>query len=75
MNNYEKIKNMSVDEIAEMLFQVKPKSCGFCMGAYMGCLRQVNCVQSIKEWLMSTKAPADYEKHSNKKWNGGGNGL
>ena len=45
------------------------------MGAYMGCLRQVNCVQSIKEWLMSTKAPADYEKHSNKKWNGGGNGL
>lgn len=70
MNNYEKIKNMNIDEMANMFFMTKPKGCGFCMGAYMGCLRQASCVQAIKDWLKSTNPPADYENGNNKKWNG-----
>lgn len=74
MNNYEKIKNMNIDEMANLFFFVKPKGCGFCEGQYMGCLRQAGCIQAIKEWLNGTKPPADYEKYSNKKWNGGSDG-
>lgn len=74
MNNYEKIKNMNIDEMANLFFFVKPKGCGFCEGQYMGCLRQSGCIQAIKEWLKGTKPPADYEKYSNKKWNEGSDG-
>ena len=55
MTNYERIKAMSVDEMAYFFAEMKPKGCGLCMGAYMGCIRQVSCIQSIKEWLLSNK--------------------
>ena len=74
MNNYEKIKNMNINEMANLFFFVKPKGCGFCEGQYMGCLRHSECIQAIKEWLKGTKPPAEYEKYSNKKWNGGSDG-
>lgn len=53
--NYEKIKNMTLDEMAELFATTKPKTCGMCIGAFDGCLRQVSCKQSIKHWLMSNK--------------------
>lgn len=53
--NYERIKAMSVDEMANFFAEMKPKGCGLCMGVYMGCLRQVSCKQSIKDWLLSDK--------------------
>ena len=56
MNNYERLKAMSVDEMAEFFAYMKPKGCGLCTGAYMGCLRQVSCTESIKEWLLSDKS-------------------
>lgn len=43
--NYERIKNMTVEEMAEFFSTMKPKGCGLCMGVYMGCLRQVSCKQ------------------------------
>lgn len=55
MNNYERIKTMSIDKMAEFFANMKPKGCGLCMGQYMGCLRQVSCKSSIKEWLLSDK--------------------
>lgn len=73
MNNFEKIKNMNIDEMAEMFFYTKPKGCGFCEGAYMGCLRQADCIQAIKSWLKSTKAPAGY--NNNRNFWGENNGL
>lgn len=46
--NYERIKNMTVEEMAELFATTKPKTCGMCTGAFDGCLRQVSCKQSIK---------------------------
>ena len=51
LTNYERIKAMSVDEMANFFAEMKPKGCGLCMGVYMGCLRQVSC----KNWLLSDK--------------------
>ena len=62
MNNYERLKTMSVDEMAEFFAYMKPKGCGLCMGAYMGCLRQVSCTESIKEWLLSDKPERKLDK-------------
>ncbi len=56
MNNFERIKLMNIDELAKLLSITHPKSCGMCIGAYEGCLRQVCCEQSIKVWLESDKA-------------------
>lgn len=61
MNNYEKIKSMSIEELAELFATMKPKGCGLCMGVYHGCLRQVSCKGSILEWLMSNKTPRKLE--------------
>lgn len=55
--NYERIKDMTIEEMAELLSTIKPKACGMCIGVYDGCLRQVSCKQSIKEWLNSNKPP------------------
>lgn len=57
MNNYERIKSMTVDEMAELFNSSKPKCCGFCMGYYMGCLRMIDCKNAIKDWLMSDRPP------------------
>jgi hypothetical protein len=50
MNNYEKIKNMTIKEMAELFATSKPKCCGLCHPK-MGCLREVSCTGAIKDWL------------------------
>lgn len=62
--NYERIKAMSVDEMANFFTEMKPKGCGLCMGVYMGCLRQVSCTNSIKEWLLSDKPEGRLDSES-----------
>lgn len=47
MNNYEKIKNMSVDEIAKIL---NTKRCDKCSES--NCYESgVTCIKGIKQWL------------------------
>lgn len=64
LTNYERIKAMSVDEMAKFFAEMKPKGCGLCMGSYMGCLRQVSCKQSIKDWLLSDKSERRLDSES-----------
>ncbi len=49
MNNYEKIKNMSIDEMAEFL---KNKNCadGCTIPTHIKC---ENCIDYLKQWLKS----------------------
>lgn len=51
MNNYEKIKQMSLDEMAEYYATHLPKCCWMCTGMKNGCLREISCVSGIKQWL------------------------
>ena len=48
MTNYEKIKNMTVDEMAELL---NNKDCDQC--AYKGDECGYDCLIGVKEWLQS----------------------
>lgn len=57
MNNFEKIQTMTIDELADLLASTKPKACGFCMGTFTGCLREVSCKSAIKDWLNSNRPP------------------
>lgn len=59
MNNFEKIKSMSLDEMADFFSSTKPKACGLCIGQYTGCLREVSCKGAIKEWLQDSR-PAQF---------------
>lgn len=52
MNNYEKIKQMTVDQFAKFLATKKPRACCLCSGQEMGCLRMIDCKQGIKQWLL-----------------------
>ena len=58
MNNYEKIKQMSVDEMAEwFLKNLEPLKCEFCKewsaksGDYVYCLHD-DCEDGIKQYLL-----------------------
>lgn len=51
MNNFEKIKNMTLDEMALYFATRLPKSCHLCLGQKTGCLREVSCVSGIKGYL------------------------
>ena len=51
MNNYEKIKNMTVDEIAEWLSN--RAGCCFCIYEFTECNEAIGCVDGIKQWLLS----------------------
>lgn len=55
MNNYEKIKSMSIEEMAEYFaYGRKPKACGFCIAGNGGnCLIQVSCHSAIQQWLQA----------------------
>ncbi len=66
--NYERIKNMTVEEMAEFFSSSKPKCCGFCMGVYMGCLRESDCKSAIKSWLKSDRAPCFLDDKKQKLW-------
>lgn len=53
MNNFERIKNMSIDEMAKYYATHLPKCCHMCTGMKSGCLREVSCISGIKSWLES----------------------
>jgi hypothetical protein len=53
MNNYEKIKKMTIDEMAEYHAEHVPKTCWMCTGTKNGCLREISCKSGIKQWLES----------------------
>lgn len=52
MNNYEKIKQMSIDEMVEYYAKHKPRACHMCTGMKNGCLREISCISGIKSWLL-----------------------
>ena len=50
--NYDKIKNMTVDEMAEYLSN--RTACAFCIYEFeQECNQAVGCVEGIKQWLLS----------------------
>ena len=53
MNNYERIKAMSIEEMARFFASRLPKSCHLCTGQKMGCLREISCESGIKSYLES----------------------
>ena len=53
MNNFERIKSMSIKEMARFFASKLPKSCHLCTGQKMGCLREISCESGIKSYLES----------------------
>lgn len=51
MTNYEKIKNMSIDEMAD--FIDNDNCCACCIYAYKGCSLSKDCRNGIRQWLES----------------------
>lgn len=49
--NYEKIKAMSLDEMALLYATQLPRVCWMCTGKKNGCLREISCVSGIKGYL------------------------
>lgn len=63
MTNYEKIKNMSIDEMAKLIHKIDDLSaCNHCLGLCIkddvkpdknGCIHIEVCERGIKKWLES----------------------
>lgn len=53
MNNFERIKAMSIEEMARFFATRLPKSCHLCIGQKTGCLREISCKSGIKTYLES----------------------
>ena len=51
VTNYEKIKQMTVDEMAECFSNTA--GCGFCVYEFTECNSAVGCIQGITQWLLS----------------------
>lgn len=51
MNNYEKIKQMSIEEMAEFIYSIDPAYCMNCP-ANINC-RGRECVKELAQWLKS----------------------
>ena len=52
MNNYEKIKNMSIEEMAEMLHNITDDCCNSYCSAPLNCQGTLEeCILGIKQWL------------------------
>lgn len=50
MNNFKKIKKMTVDEMAKYLSN--RAGCCFCIYEFTECNEAVGCVEGIKRWLL-----------------------
>ena len=51
MNNYEKIKNMSIKEMAKWLYQFNEDSlCQYCYGCDKD-IEELGCEECFKQWL------------------------
>lgn len=61
--NYERIKNMTVEEMAELIEIVI--SCGVCpvsekcLNDYTECMSKDECINNIKQWLQSESEKND----------------
>lgn len=57
MTNYEKIKDMSIDEMADNIYINSKDECDFCTYHYPGCIifgiTVELCKKGIKKWLKS----------------------
>lgn len=55
VNNYEKIKSMSVDELAEWIKSNFLHECDYCTGCELGLppLYSEKCIVGIKQWLLA----------------------
>ena len=51
--NYDRIIDMSIDEMASYYATHLPKCCHMCIGMKTGCLREIDCTSGIKSWLES----------------------
>ena len=49
MNNYEKIKSMSVDEMAKWLWEIT--NCEACKAESDYCFQR--CIETLKQWLLA----------------------
>lgn len=72
MNNYERIKNMSLDEIALFVEKIG-NNCHFCVLQNLDCIGN-NCKEGIKQWLLSESEEYMYLvcrhcDYLNAKWN------
>lgn len=52
MNNFEKIKQMTVDEMA-MFFFANKNCCNSCVAKFEKCSTKQDCKNNIKKWLES----------------------
>ena len=50
MNNFEKIKNMNIDEMAEWIINIEPLHCRNCPANKI-CFGEMDCKRTIKQWL------------------------
>ena len=51
MNNYKKIKQMTVEELSNWLSN--RAGCCFCTYEFTECNESIGCVEGIKQWLLS----------------------
>jgi hypothetical protein len=60
MTNYERIKNMSVEELAQTLFNHQFGHCSVCAFKNKECsgnyFDDLSCIFGIKKWLLSASA-------------------
>lgn len=47
MKNIDKIRQMTADELAELI----SSDCAYCSYSHLGCLCEGNCKEYIKDWL------------------------
>lgn len=50
MNNFKKIKQMTIDDLAFWLSN--RAGCCFCIYEYTDCNQAIGCVEGIKQWLL-----------------------
>lgn len=53
MNNFEKIKQMTVEEMAEFLDKASEECCYICNFNFDTCKLDADCQGNIKQWLLS----------------------
>ena len=52
MNNFEKIKNMTLDEMAEWIINIEPLHCRNCPANKI-CFGEMDCKRTIRQWLQA----------------------
>lgn len=53
MNNFEKVKQMTVEEMAKWLDCISSECSEMCTANYTHCNLQSTCQENIKQWLLA----------------------